>query len=96
MKNRNMKAFNPNENINDVGEFEDVANEMWEAYLQTFTEERGLIRPATEDDWVDEDNKYVYTRKGDRLATKMRDKLIEIGQAHFPDEEIELSTYMYQ
>ena len=95
-----LKPFNPKKGINDVDDYTDYANEMFEAYLETFTKEDGLIRDLQEGDILSdgeyEDTEFVYTRKGDRLAEKMQRKLYEIGEAHFPDKFIEIKTNLYR
>lgn len=90
-----MKEFKPSRNIIDADDYIDYANDIWESYLETFTKDNGLIRDITEDDCISEDWSFLYTNRGQYLAEKMRDKLIEVGQAHFPDDDIDLFTSYY-
>jgi hypothetical protein len=80
-----MLPFNPKKQINDVGDFNDYCVEIWEAFLNTFTKENGLIRDVNENDNM-EDAEFMYTGKGARLASKMRERLFYIGEVHFPKD----------
>jgi hypothetical protein len=95
-KKQIMIQFNPKKQINDVDDYIEYANCMWEIYLDTFTRENGLIRDVREDDYFDEHIAFCYTNKGIRLAEKMRTKLIKIGEDHYPNEDICIENYLYQ
>jgi len=88
--------INENKKIKDVDDFNCYAVEMWEGFLETFTKENGLVRDITEDDYAEETWSYIYTDRGDRLANRMRDRLIKVGQKHFPNEDIEIESHYYQ
>ena len=90
-----MKPLNYKRNISDSDDFNDYASEMYQEYLQTFTIENGLIRKMTENDYGDPDWEYIYTTKGMRLAERMKDRLIEVGKAHFPSDYIEIDAGSY-
>lgn len=83
--------------IKDENDFNDVAQEILTEFLETFTKEDGLIRDVEEGDGADEGITFMYTSKGDRLATEMIRRLYKVGSAHFPDSlYIDVSSYMYQ
>lgn len=87
----------PSRHIDNADDYMDYATQLLETFLESFTIEDGLIRDVTEDDAVPADECYfMYTEKGCRLAEKMRDKLIEVGEAHFPNDDIEITTSMLQ
>lgn len=91
-----IRPLNAKWDIKDVDDYIAVATDLFENFLLTFTKENGLIRDITEDDIVDADEcVYLYTDKGNRLAKKMRDMLVRIGDAHFC-EDIEIGTYLYR
>lgn len=92
-----MRPFNLKRNIDDVDDYIGEANVIFESFLETFTKENGLIRDTNEDDYVDHEKcDFVYTTRGMRLAEKMKDKLIEVGELHYPGEDIEIESYLYQ
>jgi hypothetical protein len=92
-----MLPFNPKKNIEDVDDYINWADELFEEYLSKFTREDGLIRDVNEDDWVDhEECAFLYTAKGLRLADKMKRLLTQVGENHFPEEDIEIETYLFK
>jgi len=91
-----MRRFNSKKNIENVEDFNECASQIFEEYLKTFTKENGLIRDVTENDYVDDDCKLLYTQRGMRLIDRMKDRLVKIGDYHFPNEDIEIETYMYR
>lgn len=90
-----MKPFNSNKEINDIDDFNEYASELWESFLTSFTKENKLIRDVDEDDMVDEGIDFIYTTRGTRLADRMRDRLATIGEAHFPNDWIEIESNYY-
>lgn len=90
-----MKAFKEKRKIEDVGDYIGEANDIFDSFLQTFTKENKLIRDVTEDDFWEEGIDFIYTAKGTRLADKMRRLLIKVGEAHFPNEDIEIESNYY-
>ena len=94
-----MKQFNIKKGIKDIDDYNDYASYIFEDYLEGFTKENGLIRDVREDDILEDYERitFVYTMKGMRLAEKMRDKLWDIGLAHFPEDEFDISiqTHLY-
>ncbi len=90
-----MKTFNANKNIADCDDYNEYASELFQEFLQTFTIESGLIRKMTENDYGDEDWEYIYTNKGMILAKRMKDRIIKVGEAHFPCDYIEIDAGNY-
>lgn len=91
-----MIPFNPKKNIEDADDYIGWANDIFDTFLQTFNKENGLIRDPTEDDWVDHEIcDFVYTNKGMRLAEKMNRLLIDVGENHFPNDDIEIESSFY-
>lgn len=83
--------------IENVDDFNDYASEMWTAFLETFTVENGLIRPITEnDDFVDPEWEFIYTNRGMKLAEDMKGRLVDVGNKHFQDEDIQIESTYYQ
>ena len=92
-----MLPFNPNKNIEDADDYIGWANDIFEFFLSKFNKENGLIRDVTEDDFVDHEKfDFMYTTKGTRLADKMKRLLIKVGEEHFPNEDIEIESYLFQ
>lgn len=92
-----MIPFNSNKNIEDVDDYIGWANDIFEGFLSTFTKENGLVRDVTEDDSIDHEKfNFIYTAKGTRLADKMKCLLIKVGEKHFPNEDIEIESYLFQ
>jgi len=93
-----MKEFRTNRGlpIENAEDFGWVASEIFERFLQGFSQENGLLRPIAEDDVADESWDFVYTDRGARLAERMRKRLSKIGEAHFPDEDIYIESSLYQ
>jgi hypothetical protein len=88
--------FNSKKQIADVDDFNEYASQIFEEYLKTFTKENGLIKDVTEDDYVDDECQFLYTQKGMRLVDRMKDRLVKVGNHHYPNEDIEIETYMYR
>lgn len=84
--------------IADSDDFECVAIDILDEFLESFTEEQGLIRyiDPEEEEEFDEDIMFIYTPKGSRLARRMIDRLQALGAHHFPDDEINVSSYAFQ
>lgn len=97
LNNKNMKEFNIKKKIETSVDFEDYCIDLFERFLDTFLKENYLVREAEEGDLADPDEiTFMYTRKGDRLASKMLRLLYKIGEAHYPNEDINIITYKYQ
>lgn len=91
-----MKQFNAKKKIEDVDDFNEYASQLFENYLENFTLENGLIREVTEDDGGDTESlSFIYTNRGYRLADKMRSLLYKVGNAHFPNDDIEIETHLF-
>lgn len=93
---RHMKEFNLNKGIGDASDFEDYSNQIFEEYLEGFSKENGLLRDLEEDDPFSEDEcAFMYTDRGQRLALKMKGLLERVGAAHFPGEDIYISSSLF-
>lgn len=92
------RPFNQDKGINDVYDFNEYATGIWEEFLQSLSGDSRFIRKATEDDEVEENVEFIYTPKGAKLAERMRDRLIDVGVRHFPNDEfdIEIESNYYQ
>jgi len=90
--------INQDKQINDADDYVGYAIDIWEAFLQSFTKETGLIRDIEEDDTVDESWTFVYSDRGQRLALRMRDRLTKLGEKLFPESEfeIEIESHLYR
>ena len=94
-----MRDFNKNKGIEDADGYSDYAGEIFTNFLQGFTKENKLIIEATQehyDDGLDEDCMFIYSTRGQKLAEKMLSKLHEIGELHFPNDDIEIYSSLYQ
>lgn len=93
-----MRTFKPSRGISDVSDFNEVASEIFESFLESFKGNEELLRPVTEQDDMEELWLFIYTSRGTRLADTMRRRLQAIGEAHFPDDElwIEIESNLYQ
>lgn len=85
-----MKPFNPKKKIEDADDYIMYATDTFDAFLMTFTHDNGLLRDVTEDDYVDENEDVLYTDRAMRLAEKMKKLLVRIGEAHFPNSDVEI------
>jgi len=82
--------------IETASDYEDVACDIFHEFLDSFSQKPGLLRPATEDDGVDDNIKFMYTWRGARLAERMHDRLCALGEKHFPDGGIHIWSTLYQ
>jgi len=71
-------------------------NEIYESFLESCSFENGLIRNVEEGDCVDESFHFMYTQRGMRLVEALQRRLHKIWNKCFPDEELELSSHLYQ
>lgn len=90
-----MKPFNKYKQIETADDYQEYAIFMFEEFLETFTRENGLIRDVREDDNVSESTVFLYTTRGNKLADRMKTRLERVGEEHFPEDDIEISTYLY-
>ena len=90
--------FGKSKNIKDVSDFNDYASDMFEEFLEGFTEEEGLIRKPEEDEIYEEGWTFIYTNKGQTLAEKYLTRLYTVGAKMFPDDldYLEISSRLYQ
>lgn len=93
-----MKPFNTRNKIkiNDADDFECVCDDMLSEFLQSFTEKEGLIRKPTKDELYDISGDFeithIYTEKGLDLYHRYIERLLKIGQIHFPEDEFDIKS----
>lgn len=91
-----MKPFNKTRSIEDADDYMGWAVDIFEEFLHSFTKENLLIRDVTEDDIsFDVEISFIYTDKGQRLAERMKRRLVAIGEKHFPDDDIEVESNLF-
>lgn len=92
-----MKPFNEDKNIANADDYVGYATDLFETFLSMFTKENGGLRDITEDDYADpEEFNFLYSDKAWRLGCEMKRRLIEVGEAHFPGDEIEIETHLFR
>ena len=91
-----LTNFNPAKKIENSEDYLIYAIEIFESFLQTFSFQNRLLRNVEEGDFVDDGISFIYTSKGERLAEKMQRLLIKLGEKHFPNEEMDISSHYYQ
>lgn len=84
--------------IKSVSDFNEVACEIIEEFIEDFTERKGLTREPNEDDFIDfghTDIGWMYTQKGMKLYDRACERLAKVGRKLFPFEEqnIEVKAY---
>ena len=85
--------------IKTPNDFNCVACETVDEFLETFTSEEGLIRKPTQEDVNDFGGEdlvgFMYTQKGMRLYNAFCRRLEKLGVKSFPDKakEIEVKSY---
>lgn len=82
--------------IESFQDFEEVASEIYGSFLEGMSQEKGHLRPVEEGDVADESWTFIYTDKGMMLAERMKKRLLKVGEAHFPDEDITIEHSLYQ
>lgn len=79
--------------------FDEKANSIFEAFLGSMQGDAAFVRPIEEnDEHVNENWTYVYTCRGQRLVTRMLDKLSHLAEKKFGAGaiDIDISSYLYQ
>lgn len=87
--------------INDPEDLELVCCDIFDEFLSDFQQKDGLTQPVTNEmresfyaeieHWT-----FMYTDKGMRLAERMRDKLLEVCEAHYPEYNFSISSGSFQ
>lgn len=75
--------------IKEPSDWELVASDVIDTFLEDFTKREGLTRePDDDDDLYDFDGNvgFIYTQKGMKLYYRMVDKLSKLGCKIFPNE----------
>jgi hypothetical protein len=86
-----MKEFNKKQNITCASSFEDVANEILDNFVESFTFENGLLIDIEEDSFVDsEECEFQFSVRAMNLIDRMKEKLLKVGEVHFPDDDLEI------
>lgn len=79
--------------------FDEKANGIFEAFLESMQGDITFVRPIEKDDeCVNENWAFVYTYRGQKLATRMLDKLSHLAEKKFGAYaiDIDISSYLYQ
>lgn len=87
--------LNPNKNIDDAEDYECYANEIFERFLNGFNVGNGLLKHINEGDLAEPEWTFLYTTRGSRLADRMRSRLTRLGNKLFPDDDVEIESYLY-
>lgn len=87
--------------INEAEDLECICCDIFDDFLSNFQQIEGLTEAVSEEmkescggeieHWT-----FMYTDKGMRLAERMRDKLIEVCEAHFPAYNFTISSGYFQ
>ena len=85
--------------IDSVEDFEMVCDDMLSDFLDSFREEQGLLRMATQDEMDemeyrfddDENPPLVYTDKAEKLYKRYRNRLQKIADREWGDADIKSS-----
>ena len=80
----------------DISELNDLLSEFFTDYLESFSEEDGMIRKIEEEEQdVCEGWEFVYTYKGADLAYKMIGRLHNIAGYFFPNDTLHIDIYSH-
>ena len=94
-----MKPLKQERNIKDGGDYSEYASDVLDEFLSDLIKCDGMIKPITEsmreDFDISENADFVYTYKGERIAEEMIRRLTAVGEAHFPDDFITVSSSLY-
>lgn len=87
--------INPNKNIKDADDYIGYANEIFEKFLLGFNVGNGLLKYINEGDLAEPEWTFIYTTRGSKLADRMRSRLTKLGYKLFPNDDIEIESYLY-
>jgi len=91
-----MKPFNKDKGIENDYDYSCIASELFECFLEQLIRDLSMTREINEDDDLVPDRcAFVYTQKAVRVIENYRNRLYRIGEAHFPDGDINISSYLY-
>jgi hypothetical protein len=89
----------PRMEIKDGQSYSDVASDMFDEFLETFTKENGLIRSINDNDREEfdcENISFIYTLKGHKLAERYLDRLGALGCKYFDPMDINIFSHRFQ
>ena len=74
-------------------DWELVASDVIDEFLEDFTDRKGLTRPAEYEDQIDFDGSvsFMYTQKGMKLYDRMVERLDKLGNKIFPGQKFSYS-----
>lgn len=85
-----------NRNINTADDYNEWATEMLHCMIERVQELPWSTRRPNEDDPVDDDFSFMWTRRAIRLIEDYKSRLYRVGDKYFPNEiEIE-DSILYQ
>lgn len=92
-----MKPFNTKNKllIETDDDFNMVVEDMFTEFLKDLSKKDWATRPIEDDDSCDNGIEYVYTTRAMRLIDRYKSRMCKVGNAHFPDGDIECESYMY-
>lgn len=94
-----MKPLKIERNIKDGGDYSEYASDVLEEFLSDLVKRDGMVRYVTDSEREELDLEdyvqFLYTRKGERIAKEMIRRLTAVGEAHFPDDFITISSSLY-
>lgn len=86
------KQYRPE--IKNIADYNDVATDILDCYIESFQEVDGLTRPVTDEDienFGEDVVGFMYTQAGMKLYERACDRLFRLGLNLFPGSEKELN-----
>jgi len=82
--------------INNAEDYCAWASDVLSEMTETIMDDKRYVRPVTEEDEdIDPDWTFIFTRKGQEMVCNWHNRLVALGEAKFPGEEIEVENWHY-
>jgi len=82
--------------INNSGDYCSWASDVLSEMTESIIEDSRYCRPVTEEDEdIDPDWTFIFTRKGQEMIDNWHRRLVALGEAKFPDDEMEIENWYY-
>jgi hypothetical protein len=94
-----MRIEELNEDVEDVGEFNEMASEMVDEYCHQLETQDGMKKDMTDDEkWACDDNgwAFMWSDKANRLINEEIDRMTKIGQKYFDEFDVEVNPMMFK
>jgi hypothetical protein len=77
--------------------FDEKANGIYGAFLESLQGDPKFVRPVEEDDMADEDWAFVYTDRAMRLIDRLHSRMMKIAEKKFGADaiDIDISSHLY-